>query len=196
MVEVGVPASDGGGIDKRTLLIGAVIIGGAIGAFVLISRKTSAPSASTENKPQDADTLGLAYQNLATQLLGFRGDVSVANAKLDQGQQDTLTAIGNESAARASSDADLMSQIANLLQYSRGINSNLTAAQNDITTRLLNPEYRPPANTGAILDQSSGAGGYTPRQAILAALGANDDGDYYLAHMSAGPVRRLTSREY
>lgn len=248
MVEVGVPPPAGGGIDKRTLLIGAVIIGGAIGAFMLVARKTS-PSASAENKAQtdvpDQTTLGLAYQNLATQLLGFRGDVSVANAKLDQGQQDILSAVGTESADRAASDVSLTSmltaafsgvnasqgnisqQIADALASILGGQSALSA-QNAAGFSALgtqsNNEFNALANGQAILSAQSndqfnalaqgqanlgnqtndefnalaarGAGGATPRQAILAAFGAEDDAHFYLAHMSAGPVRTLTTRGY
>lgn len=296
MVEVGSPPSPGG-IDKRTLLIGAVLIGGVVGAFVLFSRK-SQPSDTAENKAQtsapDATTLGLAYQNLATQLLGFRGDASVASAGLQQGQsdilsavgsgntslqsaigssqdavnanttansnalrdwlttmfgtvgtgqqdiltavgtgqqsilsavgsggQDILTSIGRESAIRSQSDLSLMSQLAAVfgiasathaqtVANSQGI-ADIASMNNDAYYSLLNNIRRgqgladfvnpnpwssyhpqPMADTSG----TPGAGGATPRDSILAALGANDDADYYLAHMSAGPVRQLTKRSY
>lgn len=251
MVEVGVPPPAGGGIDKRTLLIAAILIGGVAGAFILFSRK-SQPSDTTENKAQTSgnDAMSLAYQNLATQLLGFRGDVSVANATLAQGQedikagqggftdllnslfgtlnpsqQDTLTAIGNESAARAASDTNLNSQLAAwFAQVFSGqtatnaqINSAFTALSgqtNDVFNALAqgqanlgaqtNDEFNALAQGQANLARQAndefnarqGAGGATPRQAILAAIGAEDDGGQYRAMMSSGPVRQLTNRKY
>ena len=197
MVEVGSPPPTGGGIDKRTLLIGAVLIGGTIGAFMLFSRK-SQPSDAAENKAQTSagnSASDLAYQNLATQLLGFRGDVSVANAKLDQGEQDIISLLGEASAQRAASDNFLGSSIAALNTQIGAANVSLSVlggADPSIGEQFLelHPELNPPAST------TNGAGGATPRDAILAAFGAEDDGGYYTARMSAGPVRQLTNRSY
>lgn len=118
-VDVGEVSPPSGGMSKRTLLIGAVVIGGAAGLFILISRHAQGESGvPSEDQAQTsapkAGALDLAYQNLATQLLGFRGDVSVANANLASGQQDLLSAFGNESANRARQDAILANQVGNI----------------------------------------------------------------------------------
>lgn len=313
MVEIGTPPPAGGGLNKRTLLIGAVLIGGVAGAFILFTRKSN-PSDTAENKAQTGvpttSTDGLAYQNLAEQLLGFRGDVSVANANLQQGEQDILSAVGSESAARAASDTSLSTGLAalltsllgvksdvaavgttvgsgfagvnaglgsgfaginaglesgfagvngniasgnavingNLASGLAGVNANISNANTDAIARnaglaggLANlqsgiqslqegeaqiygqnsSQYAklseglwdvfarasdPYADVSAnpwrplVKEQTTGetigAGGATPRDAILAAFGAEDDSHYYLAHMSSGPVRQVSKRTY
>lgn len=207
MVDVGAPSDGIGGISKQSLLIGALVIGGGIGLVVFLSRKASAPSANAENKAQvDVPVNNMAYQNLAEQLLGFRGDVSVANANLAQGEQDILSQLGAESASRI--------RASNLLQASVWQTfvraSDPTASWDYLMNQ--NP-YLPqdPSHPYTLTDNSGGdgastspanpasvgAGGATPHDAILAAFGANDDdADYYLARMSAGPVRQLTTRSY
>lgn len=113
-VDVGeLPAAPSAGFDKRKLLIGAVVIGGGIGLVVFLMRRNA--GVPTENQPQTgapaAGALDIAYQNLATQLLGLRGDISVANADLATGQQDALSAIGSEAANRATSDQTLFGML-------------------------------------------------------------------------------------
>ncbi len=208
MVGIGEDAPQSGGIDKRTLLIGAAIIGGGIGVFMLISRR-SQPSDSAENKAQTTvpqNTLTLAYQNLAEQLLGFRGDVSVANANLEQQQQDLLSMIGAESASRLTSDQRMQASIWQVFYkqtypnatwddlvknnpYLKGLD---VSANSESDTTSANGASVSPAQQNT----NPGAGGATPRDAILAAFGVEDDSGYYLAHMSAGPVRHISQRGY
>jgi hypothetical protein len=185
-----------GGIDKRTLLVGAVLLGGAIGAFMLVNRRMSA-SDTSENKAQtDVPVNNMAYQNLAEQLLGFRGDVSVANANLASQQQDLLSAMGAESASRMR-DSNLL-QASIWQTFIRATNPNVSwdflMNQNPYLPHDPHHPYTIPIPTDPTTEE--GAGGATPRDAILAAFGAEDDSSYYLAHMSSGPVRQLTNRTY
>lgn len=216
MVDVG-ESSPAGGLDKQKLLIGAIVIGGGIGLFVFLRRKSATPSDTAENKAQTTvpqNTLTLAYQNLAEQLLGFRGDVSVSNANLQQGEQDILSQMGSESASRMSSDQNLMASIWQTFMRASNPNVNWDTLVNQNpylngTSKdprypdvLPDPSSADPTSVPAIPNQSGsplnpapiGAGGATPRDSILAALGAEDDSHFYLAHMSAGPVRQVSGR--
>lgn len=219
MVEVG-ESPPVGGLDKQKLLIGALVIGGGIGLFVFLRRKSAAPSDTAENKAQTdilPNTLTLAYQNLAEQLLGFRGDVSVANANMAQGEQDILSSIGTESANRASSDQNLMAAIWQTFVRASNPNADWDYLMNQnpylahdpnapyvapgtVASTPGNSPYlpAPPIQSGSPVNPAptGGAGGATPRDAILAAIGANDDGDYYMAHLSSGPVRHVSGRSY
>lgn len=97
-----------GGINKRTLLIGAAILGGGVGLVLLISRMNSGAGDETTEQSDTprASINDLAYQNLATQLLGMRGDTSVWQAdlldKLNANQEDTSSQLAENQAAAQS----------------------------------------------------------------------------------------------
>lgn len=111
-VEMEDPPSGGiGGFSKKQLLIGALVIGGGIGAIMLISRMGAGGDETSEQSAPKAGALDIAYQNLAEQLLGLRGDFSVANADLAGGLQDLLSRLVSESAERARNDATLRGQL-------------------------------------------------------------------------------------
>jgi hypothetical protein len=197
-----------GGFSKRQLLIGAVVIGGGIGLIVfLMKRSSAAPSGentATTSAPQ-AGALDVAYQNLATQLLGFRGDVSVANANLNQGQQDLLSAIGQESADRANSDSTLTGfltanfgqivtnqdrALTSILDTQNQVNNNANVLGSDI--RSVGEKV---ATSGTPANQAplQGAGGATIQDSIRASFeGYMDDASWAHRALSAGPVRTIT----
>jgi hypothetical protein len=141
-----------GGLSKRTLLIGAAILGGGVGLVLLVSRLShkSNVNASTNQATTtapDTSALGIGYQNLATQLLGFRGDVSVAQAQTNAnlstlndsitaatsatqaGNTDLLSALGAESTSRAMSDQTLYGMLAS---YFAGVGQQFGSVQQQV----------------------------------------------------------------
>jgi hypothetical protein len=124
----------GGGISRKQVLIGAAVLGGGVGLVILLARmRANASGHPTENQAQtsapQAGALDVAYQNLATQLLGLRGDLSVANADLGQGQADLVSAFGNEAAARAASDDTLVGM---LTGWFSGVNTHIDQSAGNV----------------------------------------------------------------
>lgn len=132
-VDVG-EVQSGGGISRKQVLIGAAVLGGGIGLVILLARmRANASGHPAENQAQtsapQAGALDVAYQNLATQLLGLRGDLSVANADLGQGQADLVSAFGNEAAARAASDDTLVGM---LTGWFSGVNTHIDQSAGNV----------------------------------------------------------------
>lgn len=140
-----------GGLSKRTLLIGAAILGGGVGLVFLVSRlgkgNVNASTNQATTSAPDTSALGIGYQNLATQLLGFRGDVSVAQAQTNAdlgtlndsitaatsatqaGNSDLLSALGAESTSRAMSDQTLYGMLAS---YFAGVGQQFGSVQQQV----------------------------------------------------------------
>jgi phage-related protein len=140
-----------GGLSKRTLLIGAAILGGGVGLVFLVSRLGKGNVNASTNQPTtsapDTSALGIGYQNLATQLLGFRGDMSVAQAQTNAdlgtlndsitaatsatqaGNTDLLSALGAESTRRALSDDTLYGMLAS---YFAGVGQQFGSVQQQV----------------------------------------------------------------
>jgi hypothetical protein len=90
--------------SKRNLLIGALAIGAIVGLIVLVKRNATGGGQAAASGT--GDITPIALQNIATQLLQFRGDVSVANA-------DMLDKMAKEATARQESDATTQGMIRN-----------------------------------------------------------------------------------
>lgn len=78
------PAAGPGGLSKRTLLIGAIAIGGVAGLFIFLSNRASKGTADT-GTPEGTGTFdagAVTLASLANQVLQFRGEQSMANADL------------------------------------------------------------------------------------------------------------------
>lgn len=166
-VDVGELPQQSSPFNRRNLLIGAAVLGGAVGLVILIARMRSGTPA--ENQAQTsapkAGALDIAYQNLAEQLLGLRGDLSVANADLASGQQDLLTAVGQEAADRATSDQTLFGMLS---QWFTDSGSQLAAVQNGIGNVQASVDANRTA-LGGISGQITGTSGQL--QQISGALG-------------------------
>jgi len=133
------PVAGGFFSNKRNVLIAAGILGGGAGLVFLLSRRgASAPDPSQTTKGATAQDI--AWGNLANQLLGFRGDVSVAMAKQSDQQHDLLDQFLTESQARQASDSQLF-HLTSWLDFAREYETrqNMYAqainASDDPTTR-------------------------------------------------------------
>lgn len=92
--------------SKRNVLIGALAIGAIVGLIVLLKRNATGGGGGGTATTGTGDITPIALQNIATQLLQFRGDVSVANA-------DLLDKMAKEATARQESDATTRGMIGN-----------------------------------------------------------------------------------
>lgn len=111
------PSAGGFFSNKRNVLIVAGLVGAGAGLVFLLSRKAGGnpdPSQTSEG----ANAQDIAWGNLANQLLGFRGDVSVAMAKQSDEYQDLLDQFMLESQSRQSSDGQLL-HLTNWLNFAR-----------------------------------------------------------------------------
>lgn len=105
-VSVDTGSQPSGGMSKRTLILGAIGIGGAIGLFFFLSRKASAPvtNASGIGPASASSQTDLQLGNIANQLLAFRGESSQSFA-------DTLDLLSSNAATATQRDTAMTSLI-------------------------------------------------------------------------------------